>query len=146
MRVLIVAHPDDEILWFAAETFDRIIIVHQGRKDNALQGGHRAAALAAHPLKDRITCLGLTESNYWRDPSQKAHHEQNYTELCAFLRDLQADEVTTHNANGEYGHADHIMVHNACMATLYCPVNGKDPATYRAAKRAYEDNGCWTWH
>lgn len=147
MNVLIVAHPDDEVLWFAAETFDRIVIVHTYRNDDSEQGFRRAAMLHnTHPLKDKLTCLGLTESGYWRDNSRKAEHEANYQTLCRFLSTLKADTVTTHNANGEYGHADHILVHNACMATLTCPVNGKDPAVYRAVKQSYTDAGCWTWH
>lgn len=147
MNVLVVAHPDDEILWFAAETFDKIIIVHTYRTDDTEQGFRRAAMLSStHPLRDKIVRLGLTESGYWRDKTKSVEHQANYLTLCRFLRTLSADSVTTHNANGEYGHLDHIMVHNACMDTLTCPVNGKDPVLYRSVRQAYTDAGCWTWY
>jgi len=148
VKVLVVAHPDDEVIWFTPNNYGRIIIVHLARIDDPGMSERRKHALQLHPLKDRITCLGLTESNYWRDASRREQHEQNYRALCEFLKTLRdvASDVTTHNVNGEYGHADHILVHNACMDTMHCPVNGKDPAMYRAIKKVYIDNGCWTWN
>ena len=145
MRVLICAHPDDEVLWFAPEKFDRIIIVF-GDFGDGRSGDGRRKALREHPLASRITHLDLKQSNYWRDKTKKAEHEANYQKLCGLLRTLKADEVTTHNAMGEYQHADHILVHNACMASLSCSVNGKDPELYRKIKEVYVGNGCWTWY
>jgi LmbE family N-acetylglucosaminyl deacetylase len=146
MKVLVVAHPDDEVLWFNPAEFDKIVVVFCGRTDKPAQGEARRKAMAEHPMADRITCLGLTESNYWRDKTRKTAHDSNYRELCKILAGLQANDVTTHDALGEYQHADHILVHNACMAVLNCPVNGKDPEIYRKARAAYERNGCWTWY
>ena len=145
MRVLIVAHPDDEAIWFAPETFDKIIIVF-GDFGDGRSGDGRRKAVAEHPLADRITHLNLTESDFWRDATKRAQHENNYSKLCLYLHGLEADEVVTHNAMGEYQHADHLLVHKACMAVLNCPVNGKDPVLYRAIRRVYEKHGCWTWH
>ena len=146
MRVLVVAHPDDEVLWFNPEEFDRIVIVFLGRTDIPAQTEGRRKALEQHPLAERITCLGLTESGYWRDKSKASEYGASYLNLCKFLETLEANEVVTHNAWGEYQHDDHILVHNACMATLKCSVNGKDPAMWRKIRRTYEANGCWTWY
>ena len=66
MRVLIVAHPDDEILWFNPEDFDQIVIVFGDFGDGRSGDGRRKAS-AEHPLANRITHLNLKESNYWRD-------------------------------------------------------------------------------
>jgi LmbE family N-acetylglucosaminyl deacetylase len=145
MKALVVAHPDDEILWFNPAEFDLIVIVF-GDFGDGRSGTGRRAAIENHPLKERILHLNLTESNFWRDPRQAQKHEENFEKLCWFLKTLAADEVTTHNAMGEYQHADHILVHNACMATLNCPVNGKDPDLYRRVKKVYQDAGCWTWY
>lgn len=148
MRVLVVAHPDDEVLWFAAETYDLIVVVFLGRTDKPEQTEGRRKAMAEHPLADRIVCLGLTESNFWRDKSKKREHEANRARLASWLPENSADwiSVDTHDALGEYQHADHILVHGACMEALDCPVNGKDPSIYRRAKAAYEKHGCWTWY
>ena len=148
MKVLIVAHPDDEILWFNPEEFDRIVIVFLGRLDKKEQGEGRRRALEAHPLKDKIECLGLTESGHWRDKSVAAmeRHQHNRVLLERWLHTVDADEVTTHDAKGEYQHLDHVLVHNACMEILKCKVNGKDPVLYRKIRQVYVDNNCWTWY
>ena len=145
MNILIVAHPDDEALWFAPEKYDKIIIVFTGRVDDPDMKGRREKVMALHPLKDKIECWGLTESGYWRDKMKSREHKANYDEVCRRLRDVYADSVDTHDAYGEYGHDDHILVHNAVMATMDCPVNGKDPKIFRQIKNRYLDEGAWTW-
>lgn len=144
MNVLVVAHPDDEILWFDPSQYDRIIIVF-GDFGDGRSGDGRRRAIKQHPLADKITHLDLIESNYWRDRGKKQEHEQNFDILVKWLRDMEPSSVTTHSASGEYGHADHILVHNACMAAFDCPVNGKDPALYRKIRAVYESHRCWTW-
>jgi LmbE family N-acetylglucosaminyl deacetylase len=141
-KTLIVAHPDDECLWFNLEEFNKIIIVfRRGYREE-----ERQRALDNHPLKDKIECWDFVESNYWRDKTKLAQYEDNYRHLCERLKTLDVEEVWTHNAYGEYGHTDHILVHNACMATLKCKVNGKDPILYNKIKECYEREGAWTWY
>ncbi len=142
-KVLIVAHPDDEILWFNPLEYDKIIIVFTGRHDRPDFEEKRKKAINQHPL--RVECWGLMESNFWRDPSKYQEYEENYKEICEKLKTLKADCIDTHNAYGEYGHADHILVHNAVMDTVDCLVNGKDPKTYRKIKQLYVDEDVWTW-
>lgn len=144
-KILIVAHPDDEILWFNPAQYDKIIIVF-GDFGDGRSGDGRRAALAEHPSKEKITHLNWQESNYWRDKTKEQEHEDNFNKLCGYLKTLSAEAVDTHNAYGEYGHLDHVLVHNACMASFDCPVNGKDPKLYREIKALYEKNGCWTWY
>lgn len=144
MKVLIVAHPDDEILWFNPEEYDKIIIVFSGREDRPWFKELREQAIAEHPLN--VECWGLEESGYWKNPEKYPQYEQNYRDLCDKLKKLKADEVWTHNAYGEYGHSDHILLHNCCMEVLNCPVNGKNPEMYRKIKKLYTDNEIWTWH
>ncbi len=142
MKYLIVAHPDDEILWFGdPRQYDRIVIVFGPRGDKPDFAARRRNAMANHPLRDRIVYIGAQEPL-----GSKTDREEQYTNLCEYLKDIEASEVTTHNAMGEYQHADHLMLFNACMATLDCPVNGQDPALFREIKKAYTDAGCWTWH
>ena len=134
---------DDEVLWFNPEEYDKIYVVFSGRNDRPEFKERREKAIAEHPLD--VTCWGLTESNFWRDESKYPEYEQNYRDLCQKLKEIKADEVVTHNAYGEYGHKDHILCFNACMDTLNCPVNGKNPKLYREIKEVYAKNNCWTW-
>lgn len=145
MNYLLVAHHDDEILWFNPEDYDKIIIVFSGRDDRPWFKEKREKANAEHPLKP--ICWGLTESNFWRDSTKYAEHQRNYEDICRLVKGLKdATSITTHNANGEYGHADHILVHNAVMDSADCPVNGKNPILYRQIKKIYEKHEVWTWH
>lgn len=145
MKILVVAHPDDEVLWFNPEEFDHIYITFLARNDRDILE-KRQEALAEHPLKDKITCFGLTESNFWRDSSKKHEYDKGFRILIDKLKNIEADEVWTHNVNGEYGHSDHILVHNACMEAFNCPVNGKNPEMFRKIRQVYLDNECWTWN
>jgi LmbE family N-acetylglucosaminyl deacetylase len=149
MKLLVCAHPDDEALWWSPESFDRIVIVFSGHPDRPGLGPARLKAIEAHPLKDRIICLDVTESGIFHkadDVNAQWCHKNNANHVVRLLKAIKADEVTTHNAMGEYQHPDHILVHNACMEAFDCPVNGKDPKIFRAIKAAYEAAGCWTWY
>lgn len=147
-KVLIVAHPDDEILWFDVEEFNKIYIVFGdfGDSRGKSSGDMRRKAIEEHPLRYKIVHFNLKESNYWRDKSNILEYHKSYNDLCKLLKNIKADSVTTHNSNGEYGHSDHILVYNACMDTFNCPVNGKNPKLYREIKKVYSDNNCWTWY
>lgn len=144
VKTLIVAHPDDEILWFNPEDYDKIVIVFLEREDSPEITAKRREVVKTHPLKEKITWLGLKESKYQKDKSRRTEYYKNYTDLCEFLKTLEADEVDTHNAMGEYQHMDHILVYKACMDTLDCKVNNKDPKLYRKIKESYGE--AWTWY
>jgi LmbE family N-acetylglucosaminyl deacetylase len=144
MKILVVAHPDDEVLWFNPALYDKIIIVFSGRTDKPDFKAKREQAISEHPLN--VECWGLTESGYWRDKGKLFEYNQNYIDICERLKTLEADSIDTHSANGEYGHSDHILVYSAIMDTVNCPVNGQDPVLYRQIKDIYKRNGCWTWY
>jgi LmbE family N-acetylglucosaminyl deacetylase len=149
-KILVCAHPDDEALWFNPNDYWRIVIVFGRREDKSdVWNEKRREAVKNHPFGDRIIFLNFKESNYWRDPSKKAEYDQNFLDLCEELRkidnDLKPESITTHDANGEYGHADHKLCFNACMETFKCPVNGKDPKIYRQIKEHYQKYDVWTW-
>lgn len=99
------------------------------------------------PYADKIINLDLTESNYWRDKTKREEYLDNYDDLCDWLQDniKDRDVITTHNPYGEYGHADHILIWHACMDTVGCLVNNRDPKLYREAKSIYKLNNIWTW-
>jgi hypothetical protein len=148
MNYLILAHPDDECIWFNPEEYDKIVIVFTDRLDVPQFGDSRRQAMKELPYADKIISLDLTESNYWRDITKLEQFEENYHDLCEWLEDniKQGDIVSTHNPNGEYGHLDHKLVYQACMDVLDCPVNNMDPKLYREARDIYKSNGVWTWN
>jgi len=130
-RVLVVAHPDDEVLWFSsiASQVDKVIMCFLGGSGFTCQ---RKLAIRNHPL-GAIVSLGLRQSGAfvqadWKSPIETdvgidiVHNDRvrkRYTEnfhalvklLSPELRDCE--EVFTHNPWGEYGHEEHIQIYRA---------------------------------
>lgn len=147
-KILLLAHFDDEILFFNPVEYDKIIFVFTERSDKQGFGTKRLQSLSEHPLRDKISTINLTETNYWRDQSKLNEYIDNYFDLKEWLeeQDFTDCEITTHNAQGEYGHADHKLVYTCIMDTVKCKVNGQDPVLYRDIKNIYKRNGVWTFY
>jgi len=132
--VLVVAHPDDEILWFGsiAADVDKIVICFLNDPLKPELAGIREKTLRAHPWSDKITCLELDETSAfnhagWPRPETtefglrivKAPQIEEVYRLCYDkLQELltpivrNATNVFTHNPWGEYGHEEHVLVHS----------------------------------
>ena len=152
MKLLVCAHPDDEVLWFNPSDFQWIIIVfgNFGDERGSDGGDRRRKAISEHPLVDKIVHFNITESNFTRDKKKESVYKLNQKviedELKEFVEKNEVTEVTTHNGYGEYGHLEHIQLFYAGMNSFDCPVNGKDPKIFRATKRIYGKYGVWTWY
>jgi hypothetical protein len=128
---LVVAHPDDEALWFSSilNRVWKIIICYRGNAKNPTVAEARRLSLAGHPLAERIVDLALEEGLSidradWsnpeetedglalRDPSSAAAYAKQAAAMRRLLpAELEgATAVFTHNPWGEYGHEDHIQV------------------------------------
>ena len=132
---IVVAHPDDEILFFSSviEAVDEIIICFGPSSSNAVSDG-RKRLQGRYPLKN-IEWLNIQESNVfrsanWNSPKlndygidvtkNKDHYEKNFRYLAELFKQKLSsfDVVYTHNPWGEYGHEEHISVFRAvCVAT-----------------------------
>lgn len=126
--VLIVAHPDDEILWFSSILNDvkKIIFVFKGSSNKIIeQGRNKVLYLRALPYSDKIINLNIDEadvlnSTNWKMPQQTFYGIQTkskkYKENFHLIKNKLENElngfdnVITHNPWGEYGHEDHIQV------------------------------------
>ncbi len=148
MELLVVAHPDDEILWFNPEDFDKIVIVFGDFGDvrGSDGGDKRRKALEQHPLKDKIVHLDIQESDFNRNKGNETLYRLNQKVIEDELKKFNPTSVTTHDAQGEYGHIEHIQVFYACMNAFNCHVNGKNPKIFRETKKLYEKENCWTWY
>ncbi len=138
--VLVVAHPDDEVLWFSSilRQVARVVIAFRDYSAVPDLGARRAAALAKLPYRD-LVCLAIPEAGSldladWSNPTLThsglaldpvaeggaalGRYEANYAALCAALRPHLAGRrnVFAHNPWGEYGHEDHVQVFRAVDA------------------------------
>ena len=130
--ILVVAHPDDEVLWFSSilDAVERIIIVFVDTDQLPERDDARRAALAAHEYRDKIVSLDLTqvkshnvsnwpypeETDYGlrltRMPELDAPYAAQASRVAAALAPYfrNVRNVFTHNPWGEYGHEDHVQL------------------------------------
>jgi hypothetical protein len=126
---LVVAHPDDEVLWASsiAGAVAEVVFCYENCPPLPDLGGARRRAIAKYPLPAVYT-LGLTESGSfdkanWLWPRQsecglavskrEAAYSASYSALYRLLSQRLASRpiVVTHNPWGEYGHEDHVQVY-----------------------------------
>ncbi|MDE2582235.1 MAG: PIG-L family deacetylase [Rhodospirillales bacterium] len=133
---VVVAHPDDEILWLSGPlgSADRVVFCFGdpfGRPKLAAARRRAVAALALPRLVElRIPESGARFAADWGQPrltrcgidvidaAARARYEANFTILVDRLRPLlrACRDVYTHNPWGEYGHTEHIQVYRAVAA------------------------------
>ena len=133
--VLVVAHPDDEVLWFSSilPSMNRVIFAFLDCAAEPELGDRRRSAIAALPYANLVN-LGIPESGSlcladWATPEPYpcgmrltaaasdviAAYERNFQAVQSALAEQLADatEVYTHNPWGEYGHEDHVQIYRA---------------------------------
>ena len=133
---LIVAHPDDEILWFSSilENVSKIIIVFKGTDNKeVLFGRNNILNSKILPYANKITCLEIEESNVlnnsnWKMPKPTIYgmktssikYKENYSEIKKKLSKslVGFKNVITHNPWGEYGHEEHVQVFRVTLSLL----------------------------
>lgn len=130
--ILVVAHLDDEALWFSSivEKVDAIVVCFLGNRAFPAWEPGRLKSLEAYPLKN-ISCLGIEETEAfdsadWLKPIRtpygietpfKPSANQGYRDAYTRVKEKLAEilkgysHVVTHNPWGEYGHEEHILVH-----------------------------------
>lgn len=128
---IVVAHPDDEILWFSSilRRVAKTYICFSDYPPISELGERRRAAVGAMPLSN-IELLNIVEadsflcadwptprlSNYGfqiKKPRRVARqYERNHEDLKCILGEklIGCATVFTHNPWGEYGHEDHGLV------------------------------------
>jgi LmbE family N-acetylglucosaminyl deacetylase len=133
---LVVAHPDDEILWFSSiiSQLAGVIVGFLGQPGRPKVALGRQSVLANYPL-DHVSSLELEVADVYdrarwpspdpapeglaldgnRDGEVRARYLANHGRLVEALRHRLAgfNVVFTHNPWGEYGHEEHVQVYRA---------------------------------
>ena len=130
--VLIVAHPDDEVLWASSvlNSVNKIIICFTNQHDNNSNATLGRKLLRENFPLSNVVFLNLTEADIfnkgkWVDPKETEYgmyveqDEHNYIKNYSLLKEKLKDfligvkTVITHNPWGEYGSEEHVQVHRA---------------------------------
>lgn len=129
--VVVVAHPDDEILWASSllSSARKIILCYSDIPASTKLSEGRRTLLDNFPLKS-VVSLNITESGTYLTANWRKPVENEYGILCGRNRGVYArnfhlltdalqehleddDVVVTHNPWGEYGHEEHVQVFRA---------------------------------
>ncbi len=134
--VIVVAHPDDEILWFSSllKRAAHVLFCFSDELYDPVFGARRRSVVENYPLKNTST-IDLVAAGRWRPESfvnpkynkygieivgnddfysiQLKKYKENYYAMRKKLagRLSQYRHVFTHNPWGEYGHEEHVQLH-----------------------------------
>lgn len=195
--ILVVAHPDDEVLWFSSviDKVDEILVCYLYFDSKPKWTKGRELALIEYPVK-RISSLRMHTAEIfydvdWQNPiltkyglkvanlnKSSRRYRNNYQKLLGFLKEKLTNykNVFSHNPWGEYGHPEHIQVHNVVnelkkeanfcvwypnyvsnkslnLMTQYLPCFDTEIITLKTnnilaqrIKHLYQKHLCWTWY
>lgn len=141
---IVVAHPDDEVLWFNSvlSGASKIIICYGDLDGDIDLGSNRRKVMASYPL-DSLYFLDLPEGGFynktnWENPrcssvgvmlklkEDQCRYRNNFNILIDKLSPLLSDIdcVFTHNPWGEYGHEDHVQIFHVINSLLLSKSGG----------------------
>ncbi len=127
------AHPDDEVLLTggllarSAAAGHRVVLVSATAGERGLADDRDGEPLADLRMAElaasaeilgcaRVVVMGYADSGLHLDPADSTSFANQDVARCAaalaeVLREEQADVLTIYDANGGYGHPDHVQVH-----------------------------------
>ena len=109
-NLMIVAHPDDELLWGGAHLIrDNYLVVcitcgTSFTRDNEIQS-------VLKETDDELLKLGYPDKVFGERSDWKNDKEKISEDLKKIINLKGWNLIVTHNAEGEYGHIQHIMTH-----------------------------------
>jgi hypothetical protein len=169
---ILIAHPDDEVIfgWPVLKEAKRIICCSSDLNNATRQwckDRKKALQEIGAMTGAEIKCLDY-DSEFYRVDARHGDLTQLAVNVLSLLQ--SAEFVYTHNPWGEYGHLDHILVHqiarasgkklfysDMCLDANWLPCTPwpllqqpekfcvNDISFYESCKRVYGKYGCWTW-
>jgi hypothetical protein len=164
---ILIAHPDDELLWMwpALENAKKIVCLSSDANNPERQWcKERRLCLReiGQKLNIEVVCFDHN-SEFYRTSTRDSALKRLALEA---MKELETP-VFTHNQWGEYGHIDHILCNQIAMNSG-CDVYSTDIAydvnwlpikpyvqyekrhsmnidQFRYLKEVYDKRGCWTW-
>lgn len=126
-KVMIVAHPDDELLWGGQHLIedDYLVVCITRGNDNVRRAEFEAVLVATG---DKGLILSYPDKIGHKRSDWKPWREDIEADIATVLQYKEWELVVSHNEKGEYGHQQHVMTHESvakeyqetgCSAKLY---------------------------
>jgi LmbE family N-acetylglucosaminyl deacetylase len=123
--LMVMAHPDDEVIFgwpiLQDKEYNKTILVCSTDKNNperAWCSGRKNVLLQlCEEFKIRCYCLDYN-SEFYRYESRNGTLLKTCSEIAANVIRLNPGTIFTHNPMGEYGHLDHMLVHNIVLQSV----------------------------
>ncbi len=110
--LIVVAHPDDELLYFAPLlSGSSLLVVTDGNHEGK---GRQRCDVVARVAKD-FAVSSLHFGRVKDSPSDLSNEDKHYVEerVTTLVRQLRPTRILTHGPKGEYGHKQHVGVGEA---------------------------------
>ena len=169
---MVIAHPDDEVIfgWPVLKETKKIVCASSDlyNPERAwCKERKKALQEVGKLINAEIVCLDYN-SEFYRANTRNGDLAKIQKDILAQLKGSD-DYIFTHNAWGEYGHIDHILVNQflrksnkKIFSTSICLEAGWfsaqsflnqislkskeiDIMLYQECKAIYDKYGCWTW-
>lgn len=115
--IMIVAHPDDEILWGGSHLIDgNYLVVCITAGNNITRAVELENAMEA--TGDKCIMLGYLDKVLNKRSNWKYSYDDIQEDLTEILSLKKWDKIVTHNPEGEYGHIHHIKT-NKIVTNIY---------------------------
>ena len=109
-KLMIVAHPDDDILWGGAHLMEKgYFVVVVTNRYNAVRKQEFYKVLEASGNNGIM--LSYPDKTYGKKDSWEHNKDGIRKDLEKIINYQHWDLIVTHNADGEYGHIHHKMTH-----------------------------------
>lgn len=107
-NLMIVAHPDDELLWGGAHLIrDNYLVVCVTCGPNVIRVNEFVRVMNA--TNDKYIMLGYPDKTNGERDNWDDHRDKIYKDLESIIQLKEWDMIVTHNPEGEYGHIHHKM-------------------------------------
>lgn len=131
-KLMIVAHPDDEVLWGGGHLMDEgyfVVCITDGRNKKRSEEFEKVISTSGNSG----LILDYPDKIFWKRDNWSDVYEMIKCDLETILGYKEWKLIVTHNPNGEYGHQHHRMTSRA-VTDVYNEICGPRPELYYFGK------------
>ena len=122
---MVMAHPDDEIIFgwpiLQNKSYKKALLVCSTDRTNKERAwcSHRREILLELCSEFNIRCYCLdNDSEFYRYETRSGTFSKTCAQITEKIISINPGKIFTHNPMGEYGHLDHMLVHNLVLRAV----------------------------